>query len=1365
MQMITAYDKLGILTPQESNFLQKYVDAYNHFNSNVKLKKVPQKVKDYNGKEIDSLYWVAQYNGKTTKTDPDMNPNYNTEDYAKEMFWREHYGKHFEKIRQINNECYKTRMDKMSNAIRNMGYDGIINADEYVVFEPNQIKSVKNNGNWSLEVDNINEEKEIIAERLFPELSDRKYNELLWFTTPNMTANAYTKFFGKEMIADRIPAKYLVSLSSNDISLKDLVEKHRKLHNAKQVKPIADYKDFNDFITDLNKSKYLSRNDKSNIAKSGAKIIKSFGDWDLYDITTWEAAKKYGSGTTWCVTDSTSDDYFKRYTNRLPFNNYQTEEDMKKSKRSLLFLINPNIDRKMAISVLKRMDYDWYDDEIEFYNEEDEFFYTYSHSSNGSISLKDDIMEKITYCGDDWPDADVIEDYGVTEDFIMSVTQFIKDMYKMNKEQIVEDINKLRQKYKQLMNIKESYNKLNKFGMNIKNVDSNICYKDGKGVVYNTLDEELVNENDMIYNIFYKDLPLLESEFLMMKDDDTRFGGVYDVNSGEVYYFPKNIVHNEDEIRKSLKDGIVKFSYYKINGKIVVGILAYDKTNAMKIIKYLEKQQKSFEPEHYMLELNNGKGYKYINVTASGKEVYENISRDYIGSRENIRKMVIESSHQLNDDMHNMTWEEFVEKVGRENEFDGSVVISKHNTSIIIRQSGTILVRMGKNPFKKAYSNLKTFDEIYNMLVEKGFVEEQILTEAVNQHSLYHGCDLAYAVSMMIDNAMRGETIANINGKKYQGNSLTRSLKFAKDWQEERWDGHSDVLNQFWVVLELNKERLKTKYKVLPYNYWEDYFGKDYEHTSDRNGYGNQYEEFVVGRINNLRNYLDDVYLSDECLYGEYAEILAIVKRELELRGEDYSESDIEKALQTLGIHKPSPDDLNKTKIDESIDYDDDYDDDWHSSNTMYLDDINIVEKNKLPQTFWNWFGNSKIKDNNGNPIICYHTSNVDFDMFKRNPKDNPTGGVAYFFTNSLEAAEHWMDDDPNQMIYDCFLKIENPMYIDGTQDFTTLESRNNLLIKAKAEGYDGAIIRHTDIGLPHYTDEYIVFYSRQIKLIDNVKFGNNRKINENYGGMPMVYPNPTYSEFHDIMRRFTTTGKLSAIIDGDNIYCWDSYLKHHETMVKYIENKMDIKFSDNAKWVRFKEPNICWASAAYFDDYDDDELEDLETQDFEEELKYNSVIRKYFPKGVKVVRYDRLDEEIAYGKMVNDEMITILKNPTRNELKKNNINYARIVVDDYGNIYFGSAKRYSHAMIVGELERNNISDFEILGPGYDWGFDVFLYDQTTNTFYYRVDYMSEEEEKEKLETAKDFLNTSYFNKSFGDFDVQITDREEPWEK
>lgn len=1008
----------------------------------------------------------------------------------------------------------------------------------YIVFNPNQIKSVKNNGNWSLEADNINEEKEVIEERLFPELSDRKYNELLWFTSPNMTANAYTKFFGKEMIADRIPAKYLVSIGSRDQEmLNDLVLKHKRLRDAGKVKPIADYNDFEEFVKDLNANKYLSRKDKSNVAKSGANIIKSFGDWDMYAITSWPAAKKYGAGTTWCVTTGNTDSYFNKYVGggeSDSFGGYNT--------RKLFFVINPEKDRKFAISVSKTVTHDWYTSSIEFYNESDDVFYEYD-STVLNLNLKDNISDKFNENNTD-VDVDEAEYYGEDESFFIDIMKYIIDEFKMNKDEVIEDIERLRKDFKQKLGISESAN----------------------------------------------------------------------------------------------------------------------------------------------------------NST-------------------------------------NMTWEEFVEKVGRENEFDGSVVISKHDTSIVIRQSGRILVKTGKTRYKKAYSNLKTFDEIYNMLVEKGFIEEQILSEAVNQHSLYHGCDLAYAVSMMIDNAMRGETIANINGKKYQGNSLTRSLQFAKDWQDDRWDGYGDVLNQFWVVLELNKERLKTKYKVLPYNYWEDYFGKDYEHTIDRNGYGDQYEEFVVGRISNLRNYLDDVYLSDECIYGEYAEILAIVKRELELRGEDYSESDIEEALQQLGIDKPSPDDLNKIKIDESI----------KSVNREFADTKLITSPSELNQ-YLKTNTESRVvydKENKwflvGNDETSIHIHLLDdaikdgyYQSFDCNNGeelyDNHPHNFVLFRTTSDETNEDKLYDDRYKYCY-----VYNDYCVfDRNLDFEETPLYN-LLGEPSDFNYIGDI--------------------------------NETKLNENYDGMPMVYPNPTYSEFHDIMRRFTTTGKLSAIIDGDDIYCWDSYLKHHDTMIRYIENKMDIKISDNAIWVRFKEPNKVWVSGAYFNDYDNDELEDLETQDFEEELKYNPVIRKYFPKGVKVVRYDRLDEEIAFGKMFNDEMITILKNPTRNELKKNDINRARIVVDDYGNIYFGPAEKYSHAMIVHDLERNNISEFKILGSEYDWGVDVFLYDQTSNTFYYRVDYMSKEEEKEKLEIAKDFLNTSYFNKSFGDFDVQITDKEEPWEK
>jgi hypothetical protein len=42
-----------------------------------------------------------------------------------------------------------------SSAVRSIGYDGIIHGQEYVCFNPNQIKSIENDGTWDIDDDNI----------------------------------------------------------------------------------------------------------------------------------------------------------------------------------------------------------------------------------------------------------------------------------------------------------------------------------------------------------------------------------------------------------------------------------------------------------------------------------------------------------------------------------------------------------------------------------------------------------------------------------------------------------------------------------------------------------------------------------------------------------------------------------------------------------------------------------------------------------------------------------------------------------------------------------------------------------------------------------------------------------------------------------------------------------------------------------------------------------------------------------------------------------------------------------------------------------------------------------------------------------
>lgn len=222
--------------------------------------------------------------------------------------------------------------------------------------------------------------------------------------------------------------------------------------------------------------------------------------------------------------------------------------------------------------------------------------------------------------------------------------------------------------------------------------------------------------------------------------------------------------------------------------------------------------------------------------------------------------------------------------------------------------------------------------------------------------------------------------------------------------------------------------------------------------------------------------------------------------------------------------------------------------------------------------------------------------------------------------------------------------------------------------------------------------------------------------------GIPMIFPDPTYSEFHRIMRDHTTYGKLSAIIDRGHIYCWDSGMAHHHQMIKHIENQMGERLSDNAMWVRFKEPNLAWVSAEYFNDYDDDELDNLETQDFEKELENNPIIKKYFPQGIKLVRFDRIVEsremdkeminesicfnDMAYNEAFNKfEDLTVWKNPSidwiKNQLK--NIDLRFIYNPDADILYVWDGGKWMHSEVMDTVDMkmsDNVNIIGVFSPG-----------------------------------------------------------------
>lgn len=161
-------------------------------------------------------------------------------------------------------------------------------------------------------------------------------------------------------------------------------------------------------------------------------------------------------------------------------------------------------------------------------------------------------------------------------------------------------------------------------------------------------------------------------------------------------------------------------------------------------------------------------------------------------------------------------------------------------------------------------------------------------------------------------------------------------------------------------------------------------------------------------------------------------------------------------------------------------------------------------------QKFREWFGDSKVVDENGDPLVVYHGTAGDFTEF-----DMSQGGMVYgepdsrgvmYFSGSPKRPWSASDDAarvqggesipaPNgdsdgtftgANIMPVYLKITNPMVIDGYR--ATAED----ISKAKSEGHDGIIVTkgESDDG----TSDYIIFEPTQIKSA----IGNNGNFDPN---------------------------------------------------------------------------------------------------------------------------------------------------------------------------------------------------------------------------------------------------------------------------
>lgn len=191
-----------------------------------------------------------------------------------------------------------------------------------------------------------------------------------------------------------------------------------------------------------------------------------------------------------------------------------------------------------------------------------------------------------------------------------------------------------------------------------------------------------------------------------------------------------------------------------------------------------------------------------------------------------------------------------------------------------------------------------------------------------------------------------------------------------------------------------------------------------------------------------------------------------------------------------------------------------------------------IAQSEPALRNFYKWFGDSKVVDKQGRPLVVYHGSDVSgievFDNQANQTKQRQIGAEkGFFFTDSKKVAERFrtteqrkaeskyyaentirepvteekydaqgrylgsvhytkitLPESKNFGLYSVYLKAESVNEYSG-EDIGVGEERATALESAKQSGKDGVVIYKADTGAG-IANEYIVFESNQIKSVDN---------------------------------------------------------------------------------------------------------------------------------------------------------------------------------------------------------------------------------------------------------------------------------------
>lgn len=211
---------------------------------------------------------------------------------------------------------------------------------------------------------------------------------------------------------------------------------------------------------------------------------------------------------------------------------------------------------------------------------------------------------------------------------------------------------------------------------------------------------------------------------------------------------------------------------------------------------------------------------------------------------------------------------------------------------------------------------------------------------------------------------------------------------------------------------------------------------------------------------------------------------------------------------------------------------------------------------------FKKWFKNSKVVDENGQPLVVYHgTKQGDFSSFDKSKIGAQTDygyrGKGFYFTPQQELAAMYSRDwqkfkqvpNENGRVMPVYLSVQNP-YIIKSKDAHNILSKfesESFTRKLQEQGYDGVFVEMDDLVKSYDGElqEIIVFEPTQIKSVYNRGTFDENNAN--------VYFQAVYHGSPHVFDKFA----LSAIGTGEGAQAhgWGLYFAgNKETAERYRE-------------------------------------------------------------------------------------------------------------------------------------------------------------------------------------------------------------------